>query len=73
MREKMWTVTSDLQRDEVIFEIQRPCDCGCDNRYGQDGAGYILASAGRKQGCTVWIENEEVFRELEEAFKKARK
>jgi len=67
--EHIWDVISDLQRDEFVLELNRPCECGCDFRDGVKGVGYIFASAGRGRGCTIWIEDEEVYRELEETFK----
>jgi hypothetical protein len=45
----------------VWLETHRPCSCGCDNREGKKGVGYIIGSDGGN-GFTIWVENENVFK-----------
>jgi len=47
------------------FQLQRPCECGCDVREGAKGVGYLTGSDKSGKGFTVWIENEEVYQAIE--------
>ena len=44
----------------------RPCSCGCDERDGRAGVGYLTGSDAAGNGFTIWIESEEVFQRLEQ-------
>ena len=44
--------------------VKRPCDCGCDQRDGGHGVGYLTGSDAEGNGVTVWIEDEQVFQAL---------
>lgn len=44
------------------LELYRPCSCGCDQRGGYKGVGYLSGSDERGNGFTIWIQDEEVFR-----------
>lgn len=46
------------------LRLYRPCSCGCDERNGEKGVGYLSGSNARGEGFTVWIEDEEVFQRL---------
>lgn len=46
------------------FELHRPCSCGCDERDGNNGVGYLTGSDKDGNGVTVWIETEEVFQSV---------
>ncbi len=50
------------------LQLRRPCDCGCDERDGKRGVGYLTGSDGRGQGFTLWIETETVYRRVELAL-----
>ncbi len=50
---------------ERVLQVRRPCPCGCDDRGGRPGVGYLTGSDSDGRGFTVWIESEEVFRRLE--------
>lgn len=41
--------------------VHRPCSCGCDEREGHKGYGYITGSDAEGNGFTIWIEDEAVF------------
>jgi hypothetical protein len=45
--------------------VRRPCPCGCDDRGGRGGVGYLTGSDAAGNGFTIWIESEEVFQRLE--------
>ena len=51
------------------LQLRRPCSCGCDGRDGDVGVGYITGSDGRGRGFTVWIEDEDVYKRMEEILK----
>ncbi len=61
------TWVGEVNRPLTLF---RPCECGCDLRYGNTGVGFLTASDPQGNGFTIWIESEEVFqglaREVEE-------
>ena len=44
--------------------VKRPCDCGCDQRDGGHGVGYLTGSDAEGNGVTVWIQDEQVFQAL---------
>ena len=43
------------------ISVHRPCDCGCDDRHGHGGVGYLTGSTKHGNGFTIWIESEAVF------------
>ena len=47
------------------FTLARPCECGCDNRDGDKGVGYLTGSDKDGKGFTLWIEDEQVFRAIQ--------
>ena len=47
-----------------VLAVKRPCDCGCDQRDGGHGAGYLTGSDAEGNGVSVWIQDEEVFQAL---------
>ena len=47
-----------------LLSLYRPCVCGCDERNGKHGVGYISASDGDGRGFTLWIEEEKTFKRL---------
>jgi len=51
-------------REDEPINLCRPCDCGCDERDGYKGVGYLIGSDKEGNGFTVWIENEEVFQSI---------
>ena len=48
-----------------LLQVRRPCSCGCDDRGGRGGVGYLTGSDAAGNGFTIWIESEEVFLRLE--------
>lgn len=50
--------------------LRRACNCGCDNRDGDKGAGYITGADGKGSFFTVWLEKEETFQAAKKVFKK---
>jgi len=48
-----------------LLQVRRPCSCGCDDRGGRLGVGYLTGSDAEGNGFTIWIESEEVFQRLE--------
>jgi len=46
------------------FMLYRPCHCGCDERDGKKGVGYLTASDKKGNGFTIWLENEAVFQTM---------
>jgi hypothetical protein len=48
-----------------LLQVRRPCPCGCDERDGRPGVGYLTGSDDEGNGFTIWIETEEVYRRLE--------
>ena len=44
--------------------LRRPCSCGCDERDGSKGAGYLTGATKDGRGFTVWIESEEVYQAI---------
>jgi hypothetical protein len=48
-----------------ILQVCRPCPCGCDDRGGRPGVGYLTGSDEEGNGFTVWIESEAVYQSLE--------
>jgi hypothetical protein len=49
--------------------LWRPCPCGCDNRDGSSGAGYISGATKDGKGFTVWLESEETYQAVKRVFK----
>ncbi len=49
----------------------RPCPCGCDERTGSEGVGYLTGSDEDGNGFTIWIESEEVFNAVSAVLKAA--
>ena len=45
--------------------LKRPCECGCDEREGPAGVGYLIVSDGDGNGVTLWIEHEDVYQVLQ--------
>ena len=43
------------------IQVVRPCPCGCDERDGFRGVGYITGSDKDGNGFTIYIRSEEVF------------
>ncbi len=60
MKEITWKGEKDR-----LLQVRRPCSCGCDERDGSPGVGYITGSDKAGNGFTVWIESEEVYQRLE--------
>jgi hypothetical protein len=56
------------QGDPRPLQICRPCSCGCDMRGRTTGVGYITGATDENKGFTIWIEEEETFLRLKEAF-----
>lgn len=48
--------------------VCRPCECGCDQRDGYKGVGYLTGSDAKGRGFTVWIQDEKVFTRLARAL-----
>jgi len=46
----------------------RSCSCGCDDRGGRKGVGYISGSDDQGYGFTIWIRNESTFQALVKEF-----
>lgn len=44
-----------------VLGTYRPCRCGCDNRDGMRGVGYLSASDDDGNGFTIWIEDERIY------------
>jgi hypothetical protein len=61
MKEK--EITWQGEKDRRL-QACRPCPCGCDDRGGRAGVGYLTGSDAEGNGFTVWIESEEVFQRL---------
>jgi len=59
MREILW----QGERDRML-QVKRPCPCGCDDRGGRAGVGYLTGSDAEGIGFTIWIESEEVYQRL---------
>ena len=61
------TMTIELWRGTTFrpFELMRKCECGCDDRSGDKGFGYLIGCTPDGDGVTIWIRNEEVFRWIE--------
>jgi hypothetical protein len=51
--------------EDRLLQVCRPCSCGCDERDGRAGVGYLTGSDAAGNGFTIWIESEEVFQRLE--------
>ena len=49
------------------LQLCRKCRCGCDERSGNLGVGYITGGTA-EHFATVWIENEETYRALQAIF-----
>jgi hypothetical protein len=45
--------------------LQRPCTCGCDDRDGHKGVGYLTGSDEDGRGFSLWIESEALYQRLE--------
>lgn len=41
--------------------LQRPCECGCDERDGPKGVGYLCGSNDKGEGFTLWFDTEEQY------------
>lgn len=55
-REIVW----EGEKDQLL-EACRRCPCGCDDRDGRGGVGYLAGSDAEGNGFSIWIESEEVF------------
>lgn len=55
-KQKTWNGERNRQ-----LSVLRPCECGCDQRDGYLGVGYITGSDDDGNGVTIWIESEKVF------------
>lgn len=47
------------------LSILRPCRCGCDERSGDKGVGYITVSDAEGNGVSLWILTEGSFQRFE--------
>jgi len=65
MRQMVWQ--GEVRRP---LGLSRPCPCGCDTRDGVKGVGYLSGSDAAGNGVTVWIEDEAVYRRLEELLQR---
>ncbi len=61
MRQMVWQ--GEVRRP---LRLSRPCPCGCDAREGVKGVGCLSGSDGAGKGVTIWIEDEAVYRQLEQ-------
>jgi len=61
MKEHIW-VNKGRRGEAASIVLQRPCECGCDRRGGDYGVGYLLGTDGNGNGFTVWIEDEKVYK-----------
>lgn len=52
----------NLDLDRPV-QVRRPCSCGCDERDGCQGVGYITGG-----GFTLWIEEEPVYQAIRRSF-----
>jgi hypothetical protein len=43
------------------LKVTRPCECGCDERGGEKGVGYLSGSTKEGHGFTLWIQDEETY------------
>lgn len=50
------------------FRLQRPCSCGCDQRSGDKGVGYLTGSDSKGNGFTLWITDEKVFQVMRKSM-----
>ena len=48
--------------------LMRPCACGCDERDGAKGVGYLTASSDDGNGFSIWIQSEAAFKMIENAI-----
>lgn len=54
------------------LSLYRPCACGCDERGGYKGVGYLTGSDKKGKGFTLWIEDEPVFQAVKAALDRDR-
>jgi len=62
-------ITWKGEKDRLL-QVRRSCPCGCDDRGGRPGVGYLTGSDGEGNGLTIWIESEEVYLRLERLLAK---
>lgn len=55
-------VESGVVRSNPAITLSRPCDCGCDDRDGSPGVGYLIITSGDGEGITIHFENERDYR-----------
>lgn len=67
MRELIWE--GDEGRP---LQVCRPCPCGCDQRGGYEGVGYITGSTEDGRGFTLWVDDEEVLERMLEVVEAIR-
>lgn len=48
-------------------EMRRPCSCGCDQRGGPHGVGYLIASRGGV-GFNLWAQTEKEYQAMRAIF-----
>lgn len=61
---KLWKGEADR-----AFRLQRPCSCGCDQRDGYQGVGYLSGSDSKGNGFTMWIQSEKVYQIMAKSMK----
>jgi hypothetical protein len=54
MKSKEFTWQGEKDR---LLQVCRPCPCGCDDRGGRPGVGYLTGSDEEGNGFTIWIES----------------
>jgi len=65
MSEEMFWTGGDKGR---ALSLCRPCPCGCDERDGYHGVGYITGSDSDGTGFSLWIEEEAVYQAVRTVF-----
>lgn len=58
----MWKKKDKDSDKNRPFDLYRPCACGCDERTGFKGAGYLSGSDSQGNGFTIWIKTEKEYK-----------
>ncbi len=51
------------------LSLRRPCSCGCDERDGKKGVGYLTGSTPLGNGFSIWIKSEKVYQAIRKVLR----
>jgi len=63
------TKASKAESKKPFLRVQTKCSCGCDDRGGDRGVGYVIGMDAKGRGFTIWIRDDETMRRFKQALR----